>query len=62
MLADPLGDPFDIAGDVAAFDRQRAAVARHGANGVFGDFFNAERGHLTHIPICEFDHGLPANR
>ena len=29
MLGDALGDVLDIAGDVAAFDRQRAAIARH---------------------------------
>ena len=62
MLADPLGDAFDIAGDVAAFDRQRAAIARHGANGVFRNFFNPERGHLTHIPICELHTGLAVKR
>ena len=55
MLADPLGDPFDIAGDVAAFDRQRAAIARHGADCVFSDFFDAERRHYRTIPICEFE-------
>ena len=41
MLGDPVGDLFDIAGDVAALDRQRAAIARHRANGVFGNLFDA---------------------
>ena len=51
MFADPLGDPLDIAGDVAALDRQRAAVARHGADRIFGDFFDAERRHYRTSPM-----------
>ena len=51
MLADPLGDPFDIAGDVAALHRQRAAVARHRANRFFRNFFDAERGHVTRFSL-----------
>ena len=46
-VLDALGNILDIAGDVAAFDRQRAAVARHDPNRVFGNFFNAKRRHVT---------------
>ena len=47
MLADALGDACDVAGDVAAFDRQRSAIARHRADRVFGDFLDAQRGHVV---------------
>ena len=60
MLADPLGDVLDIAGDVAALDRQRAAIARHRADRIFGNFFNAERGHVTHFPNCNLGAGVAA--
>ena len=43
----------DITGDVAAFHRQRSAIARHGADSVFGDFLDPLRGHVTHrSPNC----------
>ena len=59
MLADPLGDALDLAGDVAAFDRQRAAVSGDRADRIFGNFFDAERGHCTQFPTNNVGHGLP---
>ena len=49
MIADPLRHSFNIAGDVAALDRQRAAVPCHRANRVFGYFLNPERRHVPNI-------------
>ncbi len=45
MLADALGDALDVAGDVAALHRQRAAIARDRADRIFGDFLDPLRGH-----------------
>ena len=45
MLADALADALHVAGDVAAFHRQRTAIARHRADRVLGDFLDPLRGH-----------------
>ena len=44
-VGDAGGDALDVTGDVAAFHRQRAAVARHCANGVFSDLLDPLRSH-----------------
>ena len=36
---------LDVAGDIAAFHRQRTAIARDAADGVFGDFLDTLCGH-----------------
>ena len=45
MLADALADALHVAGDVAAFHRQRPAIARDRADRIFRDFLNPLRGH-----------------
>ena len=50
MLADALGDALHVAGDVAALHRQRAAIARHRADRILGDFLDPLSGHEAPLP------------
>ena len=58
MLADLLGDAFDIAGDVAALDRQRAAIARNRADRILGDFLDPLCGHESPLPHSTYERGI----
>jgi hypothetical protein len=50
MLANTGRHVLDVAGNVAALDRQGTAVSRHRADRVFGNFLNAGRRHVHSSP------------
>src|SRR5207302_9951319 len=47
MLADALSNAFHVAGAVAAFHRQRTAIARDCADRIFRDLLDSVRGHRS---------------
>jgi hypothetical protein len=60
MFADPLRDPLDIAGNIAALDRQRTAIPRYRANRILRNFLNPERRHLLFPTNCKLDKAAEA--
>ena len=57
MIADALRDLLDIAGDVAALDRQRTAIPRHRPS-AFSVTSSIPSVAIKQIPIFEFGHDL----
>ena len=61
LLTDAGRDALHVASHVAAFHRQRSAVACDRADGVFSDFFNPQSGHRRVHPPNKIRNGDTKN-